>query len=192
MLSRKKKRGPRYIALASGTAVFSGSKAKRMNTGAGFLNAFIVLALIAIAHTAIVTDGFFAPPPGPSGPPGLSGPSGSFGLSGHSGRVGRKRHPDYDWPPGPDQVPRVRFEPPPMRSSAKDDEERDALRRLVFSEPDQAETTRPGPKPVHRSRPALSAEGSTSTGLFLIRDDADARPDEVAGIEGWGAGFMTF
>lgn len=142
-----------------------------MNTGAGFLNAFIVLALIAIAHTAIVTDGFVAPP--------SSGPK-------RDERHAAKRHPDYDWPPGPDQVPRVKFEPPPMRDSLRDEEERDALRRLVFSESE----TKPV-RLVDRARPSLSAEGSTTTGLFLIREDA-VTDDEVAGIEGWGAGFMAF
>jgi hypothetical protein len=154
-----------------------------MNTGAGFLNAFIVLALIAIAHTAIVTDGFVAPPSsGPSGPSAGSSSSGPKRDERHAA----KRHPDYDWPPGPDQVPRVKFEPPPMRDSLRDEEERDALRRLVFSESE----TKPV-RLVDRARPSLSAEGSTTTGLFLIREDA-VTDDEVAGIEGWGAGFMTF
>ncbi len=185
MVSRKKTGSSLYRGRgrhASGTAVFSGSKTKRMNTGAGFLNAFIVLALIAIAHTAIVTDGFVAPPS--SGPSAGSSSSGPKRDERHE-RHAAKRHPDYDWPPGPDQVPRVKFEPPPMRDTLRDEEERDALRRLVFSESE----TKPA-RLVDRARPSLSAEGSTTTGLFLIRDDAVT--DEVAGIEGWGAGFMTF
>jgi hypothetical protein len=182
-----------------------------MNTGAGIRNALIALALMAIAHAAILTEGFSTSTPPPAEPVVYGSGSSLGGITAIEQRRARsystpikelqRARAAYDWPPPPDDVhnriPIGAAELELQSPNNKDTDDRAALHRLVFSEEEPEDVfsqVKPRRGLLDYSRPGLSAEGGTTTGLFQIRNDDSSRGtlnDDVAGIEGWGAGFLS-
>nr|WRJ69942.1 hypothetical protein TetV2_00497 [Oceanusvirus sp.] len=185
-----------------------------MQTGAGIRNALIALVLVVIAHAAILTEGFSSIPAAVPAPeePIVYGSGSSLGAMATTERRRARRYSTplkelqrdkaaYDWPPAPDevqnQIPIGAVEAPLQSPYTRDADERAALHRLVFSEEEPEDVfsqIKPRRKMSDHSRPALSAEGGTTTGLFRIRNDdspGGALNDDIAGIEEWGAGFLS-
>lgn len=174
-----------------------------MRTGAGLRNAVLVLLLVIAAHVVIIKA--------PAGAGGQQAPRpsaepkrpGSTPLSDiRRARAGAARQEPNrgfleSWPPGPGELARDMFEQPRQRPYTAEDEERAALHRLVFSQPDDGrdyvEESKPKLMPDH-SGLHMAAEGSITGDLpmFYIRPDAksEGMSDYVSGIESWGAGYL--
>ncbi|AUF82595.1 hypothetical protein TetV_513 [Tetraselmis virus 1] len=106
----------------------------------------------------------------------------------------------YAWPPSPyevqNKIPIDASRPQLQKPYTSDVEDRMALHKLVFSkdEPDDMFRNIEPKKPKDYSRPDLSAEGGTTTGLFRIREEIQNKKglnDDISGMEGWGASFAV-
>lgn len=103
------------------------------------------------------------------------------------------------WPPGPDQlagsIPVGAFQPAHQKPYTLEDEERAALHRLVFSQPEPAEH-------LDASKPALmadysglhmAAETSITSDLpmhYIRPSQNEGNSDHVSGMLSWGAGYQ--
>lgn len=183
-----------------------------MRTGAGLINAFLFLFLVIAAHSLLSKWQTPADPSKYSGKGSRSGNGTARGgqrstnstLISDIRKSREYREPGRGfveaWPPGPGELfngaPPGAFEQPRQRPYDSEDEERAALHRLVFSQPDQgdyAEESKPRMMPDH-SGLHMAAESSTTSDLpmFYIRPDArsEGMTDYVSGIESWGAGYL--
>lgn len=150
--------------------------------GAGLRNAVLILIVILASHVAIVKPSVIGLKPGPGRPPASAAPPArSAGLA---------------WPPGPGDVAKgmPAFPRPVQTPRNREDEERAALHRMVFSgvddeyEPELSSRDLPDYSRVH-----LAAESSATSDLPMYYIDGSANnvhDGYLSGIESWGASYL--
>lgn len=157
-----------------------------MRKWAGLRNAILILLMVIAAHVVISSRSQVDADGRPT--PTRISSSNNVAVA----RRARKKCAASDgfvrsWPPSPEAscATSAAFEPPLQRPYTREDEERAALHRLVFSQPEMA-----------NEYPRLSAprdsgwnvsSGCSMDGplpMYYINDS-----DAYAGIESWGAGY---
>lgn len=189
-----------------------------MRTGAGLRNAFLFLLIIIGLHVVIVKPDFIGRSRSqaqaqtqvqkPYGKDATArrragAPPTSTMLSDIRRRQ-TQQQPSREymeaWPPGPDQLadsmPVGAFQLARQTPYTLEDEERAALHRLVFSQPDSVEhlnASKPAMMPDY-SGLHMAAETSITSGLPMhyIRPGAqnEGNSDHVSGMLSWGAGYQ--
>eukprot|EP00873_Tetraselmis_striata_P043930 jgi/Tetstr1/464194/TSEL_008999.t1 len=182
-----------------------------MRTGAGLLNAFLCLLLVVGLHVLIVKPDAASRERKPvrgGGERRRAAPSSTStmlsDLRRRRAKQQQRQQPSREymeaWPPGPgdlaDGLPEGAFAPPNQRPYTLEDEERAALHRLVFSQPDPSEYMEPSRPAMMPDYSGLHMAAETSiTGdlpMHYIRPGAQSEDntDHVSGMLSWGAGYQ--